>query len=481
MVGPVNQRPTTSSTTRTETPASTSTTAPQTQAAKPGGPAKDPASGSGVESAATSYTAASRTQTEGTPSAGPGGPKKPQGRFSAGKKSALSKAGPEAKASAQTGAASNAFGPDQHGRTESAKGGGLLDQVRQAARTVQDAIHEATRPTPTQVSLTRGPNGSTVLDAGAGNDNIRISQLRDGRLRVTTNGESVTLSHRESQNLVIRGGAGNDRIRADSSVTQNLRIEGGEGNDRIRGGRGHDTILGGAGNDRISGGRGNDLLAGGDGVDRLSGGRGSDRIYSQADDRVRAGRSDTVTNVDMGRLNNAGNPLGSQITVNGTPEFQARVQSDIDAMRSIPYGQNLLASMDNTGRRLTISETTAANGFADIVPGSGNPWIQPSGANGPGADAVIQYNPTFNRLYGGAEPWQQIPPIVILAHEMVHTNDYMNGTLNPGQTGGVNNRELAAVGLPFDRTGDGVPDPNNKPFTENGMRDFLGLPLRPVY
>ena len=73
---------------------------------------------------------------------------------------------------------------------------------------------------------------------------------------------------------------------------------------------------------------------------------------------------------------------------------------------------------------------------------------------------------------------------------MVHAYNGGTGTLQPGYNSiWVPNLEQQALGLPFD----GIPfDNDNNPatppsvnnltiFTENGMRSFLGLPLRPLY
>jgi Ca2+-binding RTX toxin-like protein len=139
-------------------------------------------------------------------------------------------------------------------------------------------------------------NGKTIIDAGNGNDNIRVSNGANGGLNVNVNGQNYSFNAQEAANLVIRGGNGNDNIRVDSNVRQNLTIEGGNGNDNITGGRGNDRIFGGAGNDTINGGRGNDQIWGGRGNDTINGGRGNDFIHGgSGNDTLSGGRgNDTL-------------------------------------------------------------------------------------------------------------------------------------------------------------------------------------------
>jgi Ca2+-binding RTX toxin-like protein len=134
-------------------------------------------------------------------------------------------------------------------------------------------------------------NGKTIVEAGNGNDNIRVSNGANGGLNVNVNGQNYYFNAEEAQKLVIRGGNGNDNIKVDANVRQNLTIEGGNGNDNITGGSGNDRIFGGAGNDTINGGNGNDFIMGGSGNDRLNGGNGNDYIHGgSGNDTLNGGR-----------------------------------------------------------------------------------------------------------------------------------------------------------------------------------------------
>jgi len=125
-----------------------------------------------------------------------------------------------------------------------------------------------------------------VIDAGAGNDRIHVSQdAKTGGLAISVNGEDAVFS--PSDKLVIKAGEGNDTIWVDRDVTVRLRLEGGDGNDFIRGGSGDDAIEGGKGNDRLHGGGGDDYVNGSKGRDIINADVGNDVVYAgHGDDLV---------------------------------------------------------------------------------------------------------------------------------------------------------------------------------------------------
>ena len=124
--------------------------------------------------------------------------------------------------------------------------------------------------------------------------------------------------------------------------------------------------------------------------------------------------------------------VGGFITVNGSPEFVARVGSDLEALRASPHGQQMLAALRNahdasstafwpglgvlvsSGHTLSIEETAAENGFAHADQSLA------------GTRATrIEYNPAFQGIVDG-------PPITVLYHELAHVDDYMSDTVAPG-------------------------------------------------
>lgn len=148
----------------------------------------------------------------------------------------------------------------------------------------------------------------TVIDAGAGNDNLGVTQnATTGEVTINVNGASKTFSAAESANLVIKAGDGNDTINVAKGVTVRLELEGndgddnvevekesttghtidgGAGNDTLKAGGGDDTIKGGAGNDKIEARAGKDTVEGGDGDDYINGSTGDDTLAGNAGNDV---------------------------------------------------------------------------------------------------------------------------------------------------------------------------------------------------
>lgn len=407
-----------------------------------------------------------------------------------------------------------------------------------------------------------------VVNTGAGNDQVNVSQRADGTLDVDVNGQKYHVTLAPGQQLGVRSGDGNDMIHAADNVTVGMdvyggagndsittgqgrdRIDGGAGDDMIRsgagrddvfgnsgndiieagdghdvvyGGDGDDIVRGGAGRDYVEGGRGNDTLIGGTGDDVLSGGlgddnllgdQGNDRVYTGAgrdtvnnsggsdvvygqtsEDAVvsTGGASNVVTNVAM-PTTGAGSNLGSSITVTGSPEFQQRINADLEMLRSSPDGRQMLSQLDATGKTLTISELPNVRNGGATPAGGGNfltSVTSPGGVTtvvpGTGTNSSIAFNPSNHD--------DRFPnSVVVLYHEMSHAYNHMTGTRQQGTNNapgtidnGTNNREMQAVGLnntglPFNFPGGtGATTANPTALTENGLRGEMGLPLRPSY
>ncbi|RKH06737.1 alkaline phosphatase [Corallococcus sp. CA053C] len=295
-----------------------------------------------------------------------------------------------------------------------------------------------------------GLDGDDYLEGGAGDDRILGGEGRD-------------VIYGLDGNDSISGGAGRDYI------------DGGAGDDKASGGAGDDQVIGGRGNDTLSGGTGNDAVAGGAGTDTVRGGTGTDKLYVEEGEStpdVATGEKEIVdmTNADQ---------RGRSVTVTGSADFQARAQSDLDAMRSLPSGQELLRTLDDSGHTTTIQETSGGNSAGPA--NRDDAWLNTDGTKNKGTNGTVNYNTT--RISLGTEDWQNRPPVVGLFHELVHASDYANGTLARGEKDGVNNRETSAVGLPIDLDQNpATPDvvQGGRP-GENVLRDDLNLPTRPRY
>ncbi len=405
-----------------------------------------------------------------------------------------------------------------------------------------------------------------VINTGAGNDQVNVSQRTDGTLDVDVNGQKYHVTLAPGQQLGVRSGDGNDMIHAADNVTVNMDVYGGAGNDSIttgqgidridggagddmirsgagrddvfgntgndiidagtghdvvyggdgddilRGGAGRDYMEGGAGNDTLTGGTGDDVLSGGLGDDSLLGEQGNDRVYTgagrdtvnnsagsdvvygqTADDTITAaqGASNTTTNVAMPTTATA---LGSSVSVTGSPEFQQRINADLEMLRSSPAGRQMLSQLDGSGNTLNISELpNVRNGGA--TPAGGGNFLQtvtgPGGTTtvvaGTGTNSSIAFNPSNHD--------DRFPnSVTVLYHELSHAYNHMTGTRQQGTNNapgtldnGTNNREMQAVGLnntglTFNFPGGTGPSTTNPTaLTENGLRAEMGLPLRPSY
>ncbi|WP_223635741.1 M91 family zinc metallopeptidase [Corallococcus sp. EGB] len=298
--------------------------------------------------------------------------------------------------------------------------------------------------------LLKGQDGDDYLEGGSGDDRIQGGEGRD-------------VLYGLDGNDTLSGGKGRDYI------------DGGAGDDLASGGEGDDQVLGGRGNDTLFGGAGNDAVAGGEGQDRIQGGAGTDKLYVEESEATADAAEGEREVVDM---TNAGQ-RGSSVSVTGSADFQARVQSDLDALRSLPAGQELLRTLDDSGKKTTIRETSSGNSAGGTNFNDG--FMNADGTPGKGTDAQVNYNTT--RISLGGEEWMNRPPVVGLFHELVHASDMNNGTLALGSKDGTRNLETSAVGLPIDLDQDpSTPDvvQGGRP-GENVLRDDLNLPTRPRY
>jgi len=182
------------------------------------------------------------------------------------------------------------------------------------------------------------------------------------------------------------------------------------------------------------------------------------------------------------------------ITIEGTPEYQAKVIRDLDIISKTPSGQRLLESMAKSGKKCRIHTDQGQGNWAwtDPPPPSGpNPpgYLRSDGTPGTGADTEIGYNPDRTSLTGppgspyNTAAWAQQPnrpADVGLFHEMVHADDMMHGRLdsrqgtNTGPLAGspVANSELRAAGLgPY----------QGESYSENTYRQDRGLAQRDFY
>ncbi|MEV0274671.1 MAG: calcium-binding protein [Hamadaea sp.] len=354
------------------------------------------------------------------------------------------------------------------------------------------------------ISVAKGTNVHVTLLGGEGDDIISggdgdetILGL-DGRDRITAGAGNDRVSAGADRDYVdggygdniLSGGLGDDTVYGLDGRDQ---ISGGEGQDYLEGGKGDDSIYGGAGNDIISGGRGNDTLRAGGGDDVVYAGRDNDTTYGgTGQDKVFGEKNDTSVGAEQ-NVTVEIKDFQTFINVEGSPEFKARIEADLDMLASSPRGQQMLTELqaghDKTeggwwlwhhdGDSLTIKEY---NNPAD--PNN-------STASHSGGDNTINLNVHLDELTMGNGQTVQGPPVAVLYHEMAHVYDYMNDSLAPGDYSGpdnpgVPNREREAAGLPIDEDGDpntptNIYSKHRFELTENGLREEMGAPHRDAY
>lgn len=154
--------------------------------------------------------------------------------------------------------------------------------------------------------------GYTAVDAGAGNDVIRVgSGSVNGSIKGGDGSDHIVVGRIGTSNQidggegpdVSVGGPGKDEIYdngyrgSDANGQNNDRLEGRGGNDVVQDEYGNDVLLGGTGSDRVSGGRGNDVEVGGPGNDTLgssAAGPGEGVRYDAGADKLDGGEGNDV-------------------------------------------------------------------------------------------------------------------------------------------------------------------------------------------
>jgi uncharacterized Zn-binding protein involved in type VI secretion len=188
----------------------------------------------------------------------------------------------------------------------------------------------------------------------------------------------------------------------------------------------------------------------------------------------------------------------SFITIEGTPDFQAKAVRDLNKIADTPSGKKLLKSMQDSGKQCRIHIDTQPSGspgnwaWTDPPPPAGANlpgYLKSDGSAGSSANTEIGYDPDRTSLSGppgspyNSATWAQSPnrpADVGLFHEMVHADDMTHGRLddtngtNVGPLAGtpIANSELRAAGLPPYDTSD---------YSENTYRTDRGLPNRTFY
>lgn len=326
-----------------------------------------------------------------------------------------------------------------------------------------------------------GAGGDDAIEAGAGSDFV-------------SGGAGLDYLDGQSGNDRLVGGSGQDTLYGSDGRDT---LSAGSGDDFLEGGAGDDTLLAADGNDIVSGGRGDDRMFGGRGDDQFFGGLGRDQTVggdghdTSRDDLAADGSSaESTTTIEIPDTT-------SWIKIEGSDEFVARVQSDLDFLNQTENGRAMLERL-----RFNFLKLNVEGGMWDILNGNPaetlkiseySPEIFDERNSFAQWDNTVLYQPSIDDFRGA-------PPVVVLQHELAHIYDFTSDNFNSSDYVGADPIDAAplrdgthirvgerqAAGLPIDHDNDPatpeIIDPNH-PFeiTENGLRDELKLKPRDHY
>ena len=272
---------------------------------------------------------------------------------------------------------------------------------------------------------------------------------------------------------VIYGLDGDDVIAVKSG--QNY-VDGGRGNDTIKAEGGRNMLFGGRGDDTIDAQGGFNVIVDGSGNNNIATAQTDSRVYASAQTKVEAGANTSIEETTSA-------PVPEFFQISGDDSFKNRVTSDLEALSDIPIGQKVFASIEETGKKVTVSETPSGNQCSS---GADGYFDHEDNKPNVGSDSTIYYNRASVSLNTEAA-WQDRPPLVGFHHELMHSYNAATGTMdnwaydpyNGGYaTGpfGVTGAEFQAVGLDSR-----LVKANPEGLSENSMRSFLGLERRDRY
>lgn len=119
----------------------------------------------------------------------------------------------------------------------------------------------------------------------------------------------------------------------------------------------------------------------------------------------------------------------SAITVEGTPEFQAKAIRDLNTMSQYPKGRERLKSIETAGNPVRIrygaSNETTPDNDADAAAKGKPAWTGGVGT-GKGTGSTVRYDPD-REPPTAADPKVRRPADVALHHELTHADDMAHG------------------------------------------------------
>lgn len=353
--------------------------------------------------------------------------------------------------------------------------------------------------------------GYARVHGGSGNDSIRLGS--GGGIALGGDGDDQMLAG--AGDAVLSGGKGNDVMHSGPGARRRLvYLNGDQGEDLLQAGGGINVLNGGRGNDTLVGARTTTFYAGA-GHDQIQSYSAKDKIYAKSSDVVHNSGHSNVTFMEVEDVGRKG------IKVEGTAEFIDAAEDVLDQLRGSPVGKQTLEQMDNfidhTRTPVTLRESTDMNGsfyyfrnaFSDQIPAGQYSQFQDKPELGyikNGAAGSVATHGEIELQTFHFDKQFSTTPLHALQHELAHAFNGATGTYQPGnqQAFGpdgtpvardgrpvfVDNVEYQALGLPiadggpFDYDNNPLTQPtttNASPFTENALRQEMGVPLRDRY
>ncbi len=170
--------------------------------------------------------------------------------------------------------------------------------------------------------------------------------------------------------------------------------------------------------------------------------------------------------------------FNEQITIEGSPEFQAAAIQDLNTFLATDTGQAWQEAYEATGRNITIRPISPGDDFdnasATRVHGR-DALIRDDGTAGPGSDTIVEYNPSESGRYRGEDgELHDSDSSDTLAHELIHG-------LHNGE--GMNRRELPDPHDPHDNQEEaatiGVHGFDDEDISERALLEETGRSARP--
>ena len=143
------------------------------------------------------------------------------------------------------------------------------------------------------------------------------------------------------------------------------------------------------------------------------------------------------------------------------PAYQGKVLGDLIMIENTPTGKALMTSLNNAGGAIIrVGQSKGPRGNATYSRRS---------------PPEIEYDADRSVSGNGAQPWQNRPPAIGLAHEMIHADHGANGNMHSGSGPNDSKPNPANPGVPPQKSLEelhtaGIPPYDTDPFTENKIR-----------